>query len=104
MALWFLIAMSSLHKSLFAHLSLTECNDDKHPRWIVLLRTIVCENLSIVICVAYLQINLVLQFPNAVVLNAVGHRNTQMRENECKRAQTQKSAKGRKRAQKSASA
>ena len=61
-----------------------------------------------------------LQFPNAVVLNAVGRRNTQMRAKECKcaqksanerkRAQTQvrkraqMSAKGRKRAQKSASA
>ena len=45
-----------------------------------------------------------LQFPNAVVINAVGRRNTQMRAKEHKRAQksanarAQKGAKGRKRA------
>ena len=39
-----------------------------------------------------------LQFPNAVILNAIGRRNTQMRAKERKRAQTQV----RKRAQKSA--
>ena len=42
------------------------------------------------------------QFPNAVAVNAVRRRNTQMSENEHKRTQTQvcqKSAKGRKRAQ-----
>ena len=41
-----------------------------------------------------------LQFPNAVILNAVGRRHTQMRANERKRLQ--KSAKGRKRAQRRA--
>ena len=54
--------------------------------------------------------SLVLQFPNAVVLNTVVRRSTQMSAKERKRAQTQvrkraqKHARGRKRAQKSASA
>ena len=44
----------------------------------------------------------ILQFPNAVVLNAVGRRNTQMHAKEHKIERKRKSAKERKRAQKEA--
>ena len=43
-----------------------------------------------------------LQFPNAVVLNAVGRKNTQMSAKERVRKRAQKGAKGRKRAKKGA--